>query len=63
LADEKAPILSLGGKLDQIVPVAMTETSFKNIATIQWYEGGHLLPQEAPNWCAYCLAAAWKSLS
>jgi pimeloyl-[acyl-carrier protein] methyl ester esterase len=62
LADEKTPIFSLAGKSDQIVPVAMTEIGFEKIAAIQWHEGGHLLPKEAPNWCADRLTETWESL-
>ena len=62
LANEETPVFSLAGKSDQIVPAAMTETGFKDISSIQWHEGGHLLPLEAPNWCADCLSAAWEGL-
>jgi pimeloyl-[acyl-carrier protein] methyl ester esterase len=42
---------ALCGRADPLVPVAMSQACFpaQNIA---WHNGGHLLPQEDPVWCA-----------
>jgi pimeloyl-[acyl-carrier protein] methyl ester esterase len=49
--DERpAPVdLALCGRSDPLVSAAMSEACFPNIT---WHEGGHLLPQQAPAWCA-----------
>ncbi|OFX13625.1 MAG: hypothetical protein A2516_01680 [Alphaproteobacteria bacterium RIFOXYD12_FULL_60_8] len=47
----KTPLLVLAGRSDPIVPPAMSEAGFAGHRLI-WAEGGHLLPWEAPTWCA-----------
>lgn len=63
LANEKTPVFALAGKTDEIISPAMTEMGFKGMASIEWHDGGHLLPLEAPSWCAERLVAAWDSIS
>lgn len=43
--------LVLAGRTDPIVPEGLTRVCFPE-ADIQWHESGHLLPLEAPAWCA-----------
>lgn len=51
------PLLALAGRLDPIVPPAMTECAFAGIDT-RWHpDGGHLLPLTHPVWCAGRIAA------
>lgn len=45
------PDLALCGKTDKVVPEALSRAAF-DPGLIQWHEGGHLLPQQAPEWCA-----------
>jgi len=47
------PLLALCGASDALISPAMSETCFPNIV---WHPGGHLLPLEAPDWCAAQLA-------
>lgn len=56
--DERGRIAGLGladlvlaGRNDPIVPGPLTENSFAG-SDIRWHEGGHLLPIQAPLWCA-----------
>jgi pimeloyl-[acyl-carrier protein] methyl ester esterase len=53
--DERAatPTLALCGEGDTLVPPEMSRACFSEIS---WHEGGHLLPLEAPDWCAAELA-------
>lgn len=55
--------LVLAGRSDPIATSAMTLAGFSG-SPIEWHDGGHLLPHEAPDWCAetvrrYC-AEVWK---
>ena len=43
--------LALCGKIDKVVPSALSSATFAP-HIIEWHEGGHLLPQQDPNWCA-----------
>ncbi|HIJ38648.1 MAG TPA: alpha/beta fold hydrolase [Rhodospirillaceae bacterium] len=45
------PDLVLAGRSDPIARTALTQASFPE-TSIRWHEGGHLLPLEAPDWCA-----------
>lgn len=52
-----APTLALAGRLDPIVPPAMTERAFAGFDT-RWHpDGGHMLPLTHPVWCAGRIAA------
>ena len=51
--------LVLAGRADPIAPVALTETAFAG-QTIEWHDGGHLLPLQAPEWCAQRLRDLWE---
>ena len=50
-------VLALAGRLDPIVPPAMTSDCFEPAATGWHDEGGHLLPLTDPVWCAARLRA------
>ena len=55
LDSDARPGLILASRDDPIVPAAMTEACFAGhpTLTLNWREeGGHLLPQTAPGWCA-----------
>jgi len=43
--------LALAGRNDPIVPADLTENGFDGM-TIRWHDAGHLLPMQAPKWCA-----------
>jgi pimeloyl-[acyl-carrier protein] methyl ester esterase len=43
--------LALAGRRDPIAPAGMTLAGF-DARPIEWQDGGHLLPLEAPAWCA-----------
>ena len=45
------PDLALCGKTDKVVPSALSGATFDAEIT-HWHEGGHLLPQQHPKWCA-----------
>jgi pimeloyl-[acyl-carrier protein] methyl ester esterase len=51
--DERpAPVqLALCGRNDPLVSTAMSTASFPEDCVV-WHDGGHLLPQEDPAWCA-----------
>jgi pimeloyl-ACP methyl ester carboxylesterase len=48
-----APMLALCGETDTLISPALSNAFFSEIS---WHPGGHLLPLEAPNWCAAQLA-------
>jgi len=56
LSAETAPVHVLAGRGDPIVPPAMTVAGFAG-RQIHWHEGGHLLPQTDPAWCAERIVA------
>jgi pimeloyl-[acyl-carrier protein] methyl ester esterase len=43
--------LALAGQHDPIAPAALTAAAFE-ARCIEWRDGGHLLPLDAPDWCA-----------
>jgi pimeloyl-[acyl-carrier protein] methyl ester esterase len=45
------PDLALCGRSDPLIDAAMTRACFPE-KCLAWHEGGHLLPQEDPGWCA-----------
>lgn len=45
---------ALAGRSDPIVSPAMTALDLAGVA-VEWHEGGHLLPRQAPEWCAASL--------
>ncbi|HMA51799.1 MAG TPA: alpha/beta hydrolase [Magnetospirillaceae bacterium] len=45
------PDLALCGEADKVVPATLSRAAFTP-DLIQWHEGGHLLPQQDPEWCA-----------
>ena len=45
------PDLALCGKTDKVVPPALSSAAFTP-ELLHWHEGGHLLPQQDPKWCA-----------
>jgi pimeloyl-ACP methyl ester carboxylesterase len=53
------PDLALCGKTDKVVPSALSRTIFKS-EILHWHEGGHLLPQQDPKWCADQIRAWFK---
>jgi pimeloyl-[acyl-carrier protein] methyl ester esterase len=56
------PDLILCGESDKVVPPALSRASFA-AGTIQWHEGGHLLPQQDPEWCADRIRAWLKRVT
>lgn len=53
------PDLALCGKADKVVPPALVRAAFAAEIT-HWHEGGHLLPQQDPEWCAEHIRAWLK---
>ncbi|WP_199175700.1 alpha/beta fold hydrolase [Telmatospirillum siberiense] len=51
MADLGPADLVLAGRADPIVPEGLTKAGFSG-QDIFWHESGHLLPLEAPEWCA-----------
>lgn len=51
MADLGPADLVLAGRADPIVPGDLTESGFAG-TKIRWHAGGHLLPLQAPDWCA-----------
>jgi pimeloyl-ACP methyl ester carboxylesterase len=45
------PDLALCGETDKVVPAALSRAAFPSAIT-HWHKGGHLLPQQDPEWCA-----------
>jgi pimeloyl-[acyl-carrier protein] methyl ester esterase len=43
--------LALCGRSDPIIPPAMSDAAFPGQPLV-WHAGGHLLPRQAPAWCA-----------
>lgn len=54
------PDLVLAGRDDPIVSAAMTEAAFAS-PSVEWQDGGHLLPLTAPDWCAARLRGLLES--
>ena len=54
--------LALCGRTDPLIPSPMSEACFAQ-DRIAWHEGGHLLPQEDPAWCAIQLRRMVERLS
>jgi hypothetical protein len=52
---------ALCGMADTLVPPAMSRACFPE-ERISWHQGGHLLPLEAPDWCATQLRALLEKL-
>ncbi len=53
---DPAPILALSGGVDPILPAGMDEHCFRNFPAVdsaRLDQGGHLLPQTHPDWCAH----------
>jgi pimeloyl-[acyl-carrier protein] methyl ester esterase len=44
--------LALCGERDKVVPPALSRACFTAESTL-WHEGGHLLPLQDPDWCAF----------
>jgi len=55
------PDLALCGKTDKVVPPALSRAAFSPAITL-WHEGGHLLPQQDPEWCADQIRAWLKRM-
>jgi pimeloyl-[acyl-carrier protein] methyl ester esterase len=53
--------LALAGRADPIAPMSLTESGFAG-TDIRWHESGHLLPLQAPAWCAAQLRGLYGSL-
>lgn len=51
MADRGPADLVLAGRTDPIVPEGLSKAGFPGVE-IDWHESGHLLPLEAPEWCA-----------
>jgi pimeloyl-[acyl-carrier protein] methyl ester esterase len=62
MADLGVADLVLAGRADPIVPENLTESGFPG-TEIQWHEEGHLLPLQAPEWCAAQLRRLSNGLS
>ena len=45
------PDLVLCGEADKVVPAPLSRALFPKAVT-RWHAGGHLLPQQDPDWCA-----------
>jgi pimeloyl-[acyl-carrier protein] methyl ester esterase len=45
------PDLALCGETDKVVPPDLSRAAFPSTNTL-WHSGGHLLPQQDPDWCA-----------
>jgi pimeloyl-[acyl-carrier protein] methyl ester esterase len=50
-ARPEQPDLVLCGETDKVVPAPFSRALFRNDNT-RWHVGGHLLPQQDPEWCA-----------
>jgi pimeloyl-[acyl-carrier protein] methyl ester esterase len=55
------PDLALCGQADKVVPAALSRAAFPSTIA-QWHEGGHLLPQQDPEWCAEHIRAWLKRM-
>jgi pimeloyl-[acyl-carrier protein] methyl ester esterase len=62
MADLGPADLVLAGRADPIVPGVLTENAFAG-TDIRWHQGGHLLPLQAPEWCAAQLRPLCDSLN
>jgi pimeloyl-[acyl-carrier protein] methyl ester esterase len=62
MADLGPEDLALAGRNDPIVPADLTEHGFDGM-TIRWHDAGHLLPTQAPEWCADHLRRICDSLN
>jgi pimeloyl-ACP methyl ester carboxylesterase len=51
--------LALCGKADPVVAVTMSQRCFAE-PTLRWHAGGHLLPQQDPDWCARHIRTVWE---
>jgi len=56
------PDLALCGEADKVVPPALSRAAFAD-ECLHWHEGGHLLPQQDPEWCADRIRAWLKRVT
>ena len=62
LADMAGRMAVLAGENDPVVPKAMTVASLPKFVACRWSEGGHLLPQTAPETCATFVARCHQTM-
>jgi pimeloyl-[acyl-carrier protein] methyl ester esterase len=56
------PDLALCGRTDKVVSAALSGAAFAG-EIIHWHDGGHLLPQQDPEWCADQIRAWLKRVT